>query len=206
MAGPDLGILLDDRFRPGHARCRHRQRAAGSAGRWRSPARFPVRFEGGADIGCTLREWPTSHVVKCLVFYHPDDPDALCAASRRRRCCVCSMPPGAPRTSCCWRSSPAVPKAPVDETTLARALERIYRLEIYPDWWKLPDPEQRDRLAESEHRRSSATTRIVAACCCSASTRPRTRSRRASLLPPGSRSAKDSPLAGRSSASPLAPG
>ena len=30
--------------------------------------------------------------------------------------------------------------APTDDATLARALDRIYALGVFPDWWKLPDP------------------------------------------------------------------
>ena len=37
------------------------------------PGSRPLRFEGGADIGSRLIEWPVTHTVKCLAFYHPDD-------------------------------------------------------------------------------------------------------------------------------------
>ena len=30
--------------------------------------------------------------------------------------------------------------APIDDTTLARAMARFYALGVYPDWWKLPHP------------------------------------------------------------------
>jgi hypothetical protein len=32
---------------------------------------------GACNIGSQLIDWPLEHVVKCLVFYHPDDPAAL---------------------------------------------------------------------------------------------------------------------------------
>ena len=72
----DFGILLDRRLG---------QEALDDAtgeGMWigrpiELPGSIPLRFEGGADVGCTLREWPAAHCVKCLVFYHPDDPAAL---------------------------------------------------------------------------------------------------------------------------------
>jgi 5-dehydro-2-deoxygluconokinase len=35
---------------------------------------------------------------------------------------------------------PSRSAAPIDDTTLARALERFYALGVFPDWWKLPDP------------------------------------------------------------------
>jgi 5-dehydro-2-deoxygluconokinase len=35
---------------------------------------------------------------------------------------------------------PSRSEARVDDTTLARALDRFYELGVFPDWWKLPDP------------------------------------------------------------------
>ena len=35
---------------------------------------------------------------------------------------------------------PGKSEGPVDERTLARAIERFYELGVYPDWWKLPHP------------------------------------------------------------------
>jgi 5-dehydro-2-deoxygluconokinase len=43
----------------------------------------PLRFEGGPAIGTRLRNWPAQHVVKCLVHYHPDDPEQLRAVQDR---------------------------------------------------------------------------------------------------------------------------
>ncbi|MDT1842581.1 DUF2090 domain-containing protein, partial [Acinetobacter baumannii] len=40
------------------------------------PSSRPLRLEHG-NIGSQLIDWPLEHVVKCLVFYHPDDPAAL---------------------------------------------------------------------------------------------------------------------------------
>ena len=67
---------------------------------------------------------------------------------------------------------PSRSAAPVDERTLARALDRFYALGVFPDWWKLPDPGEPGGLGADRRRRSSATIRIAAACCCWASTRP----------------------------------
>ena len=38
------------------------------------PGSRPVGFLDGPDLGSTLREWPVTHCVKCLILYHPDDP------------------------------------------------------------------------------------------------------------------------------------
>ena len=49
------------------------EHASGSAGRSRSRARgrSPSRLP---DLGSQLAEWPVEHTIKCLCFYHPDDP------------------------------------------------------------------------------------------------------------------------------------
>jgi 5-dehydro-2-deoxygluconokinase len=86
-----------------------------------------------------LREWPTRQCVKCLIFYHPDDSEALCSAQEAQALRLFDA---------CRRTShellleiiPSRSAEPVDDATLARALERFYALDIFPDWWKLPDP------------------------------------------------------------------
>jgi 5-dehydro-2-deoxygluconokinase len=98
-----------------------------------------LRFEGGADVGCTLVEWPAAHCVKCLVHYHPDDPEALRAEQEAQ---LLRLFDAARRTGhellleIIATRSPA----PVDEQTVARALDRLYRIGVFPDWWKLADP------------------------------------------------------------------
>jgi 5-dehydro-2-deoxygluconokinase len=115
-----------------------------------------LRFEGGADVGCTLREWPTAHCVKCLVFYHPDDPAALREEQEDQ---VLRLFDAARQTSheLLLEIIPSRSAAPVDDTTLARALERFYEIGVYPDWWKLPDPGSRtawDAIAATIERQN----------------------------------------------------
>jgi 5-dehydro-2-deoxygluconokinase len=135
---PDFGILLDGRLG---------QTALDDAtgdGIWigrpiELPGAIPLRFEGGADVGCTLREWPTAHCVKCLVFYHPDDPAALKAEQEAQ---VLRLFDAARQTSheLLLEIIPSRSAAAVDDATLARALDRFYEIGVFPDWWKLPDP------------------------------------------------------------------
>jgi 5-dehydro-2-deoxygluconokinase len=135
---PDFGILLDDRLGRDAL-----DQASGEA-LWigrpiEEPGAVPVRFEGGADVGCTLREWPTRHCVKCLIFYHPDDPAGLRAeqeAQAQRLFDACR------RTfhELLLEIIPSRSQAAMDDMTLARALERFYGRGICPDWWKLPNP------------------------------------------------------------------
>src|SRR6185436_13016508 len=48
------------------------------------PGSRPLAFEAGPELALALREWPTEHVAKCLVSYHPDDPPALRDAQLER--------------------------------------------------------------------------------------------------------------------------
>ncbi|TFH85669.1 5-dehydro-2-deoxygluconokinase [Billgrantia azerbaijanica] len=100
------------------------------------PSSRPLRFQHGDDLGGRLRHWPREHIIKCLVFYHPDDPVGLRldqeARLRQLYQAACDnglellievIPPN---------------REAVDDHTLARALQRFYNLGIRPDWWKLP--------------------------------------------------------------------
>ncbi len=100
------------------------------------PASRPLELEGGRSIGDRLRSWPLEHVVKCLVYYHPDDAQKLLLQQERqiqelyRACCHSGhellleiIPPQG---------------SIVADDTLGRALSRIYNLGVRPDWWKLP--------------------------------------------------------------------
>lgn len=101
-----------------------------------SPGSRPLRFEPHGNLCLQMRSWPAEHVAKCLVSYHPDDPDALrqqqlqslrdlqeASVGTGHEFLVEVIPP---------RDMPAAPD------TLARALQQIYAAGIQPDWWKLP--------------------------------------------------------------------
>ena len=141
-----MGVLLDDTY--GQAALN----AVTGRGWWigrpvEVPGSRPLELEGGRSIGSRLKSWPREHVVKCLMSYHPDDDSVLRLAQERQiqelyeACCVSGhellleiIPPS---------------DSTQDDTVLARALERFYHLEIYPDWWKLApqNPEVWARLS-----------------------------------------------------------
>ena len=103
------------------------------------PGSRPLQFEGGPNVAGTLRAWPAEHVVKCLVFYHPDDPDELHAAQDRQ---LQALYEACEQTRHELLLEVIPPKdMPSDADTLARALERIYAQGVWPDWWKLPPPD-----------------------------------------------------------------
>ena len=129
-----IGILCDDRYG------QDALNAATGRGWWigrpvELPGSNPVVFDRGRSVGTALIEWPSEHVVKCLVAYHPDDVidrrleneaqiRALCeatAASGHELLLEIIPPQGLPR--------------PPD--TILRALKRLYNLGLAPEWWKL---------------------------------------------------------------------
>ena len=47
------------------------------------PGSRPLEFESGGSLGAKLVEWPVAHTIKCLCFYHPDDPPEMKARQER---------------------------------------------------------------------------------------------------------------------------
>lgn len=131
---PRYGMLLDGRF---GARALE---AAADMPYWigrpiEEPGSRPVRFEGSPDVGMTLREWPSNHVVKCLVFYHPDD-DAEMRAQQDRQ--LLRLFDACRRTRHEFLLEIIASKhGAVDSNTVATVIDHVYTLGIFPDWWKL---------------------------------------------------------------------
>lgn len=104
------------------------------------PQSRPLEFEVGNNIAAELASWPTEHIVKCLVFYHPDDEEPMLSQQNRKlsdlyQACLHSghellleviLPEGMPE----------------QQDSLVRAMNSIYQLGICPEWWKLPAPTQ----------------------------------------------------------------
>ena len=131
------GVIVDDRYGLDVLE------AVTGTGAWIArpielPGSRPLAFEGGADVGLTLRAWPAEHVVKCLVSYHPDDEEGL---RRDQEARLVQLYEACDLTRHELLLEVIPPKEPPsDDTTLARALDRIYGQGVQPDWWKLPPP------------------------------------------------------------------
>jgi len=100
-----------------------------------SPGSRPLAFESSADVATEIVTWPYNHVVKCLVFYHPDDPLALCAQQERQ---LLRLQDACRKT----RHELLVEvissrHGTVDAQTAARAIQQLYDRGMQPDWWKL---------------------------------------------------------------------
>jgi 5-dehydro-2-deoxygluconokinase len=99
------------------------------------PGSRPLRFEFSQDIGSQLVEWPLDHTIKCLCFYHPDDPAELKAEQQQKLRTLFEAARKVGRELLI--EIIAGKHGKLDEDTIPRALEELYALGIKPDWWKL---------------------------------------------------------------------
>ncbi|KQJ45057.1 DUF2090 domain-containing protein, partial [Escherichia coli] len=99
------------------------------------PGSRPLEMEHG-NIGTQLISWPQEHVVKCLVFFHPEDAHGLRLEQEQKIAEVYH--------ACCQSGHELLLEVilpatmPRSDELYLRAISRFYNLGIYPDWWKLP--------------------------------------------------------------------
>ena len=95
----------------------------------------PLRFECGRDLGSHLVEWPVTHVVKCLCFYHPGDPEALRRQQEETLLALHEASRSIGRELLV--EIIAGKHGELRDDTVAAVLARLYALGVKPDWWKL---------------------------------------------------------------------
>ncbi|PIB26458.1 5-dehydro-2-deoxygluconokinase [Amylibacter kogurei] len=101
------------------------------------PGSLPLVFEGAASLGAEVNSWPDDHVIKCLVFYNPDDPLDL----RRTQLDQLHRLASAARLS---RHEYLIEiihteTGKMGDTATSIAMQQMYDDGLRPDWWKLPD-------------------------------------------------------------------
>ena len=100
------------------------------------PGSRPLEFEAGNHLALEMRTWPGEHVAKCLVSYHPQDPQELREAQLLR---LSELQHASAATSHEFLVEVIPPLGmPSNDSTLTEALRQIYAAGICPDWWKLP--------------------------------------------------------------------
>lgn len=131
----DTGVLVDDRYGE------EVLAALTGNGHWIArpvevPGSIPVEFECGPNVGLAIRTWPTEQIVKCLVFYHPDDAESLKRQQLER---IATLTTACKETGHELLLEIIPPERATDDAqTLVRALSQFYDAGIRPDWWKLP--------------------------------------------------------------------
>lgn len=100
------------------------------------PGSCPVEFDPRNSMGTSLLSWPDNHVVKCLVFYHPDDEMDLRLEQEHRiqelyADCVALDRELLLEVIVTSRGQAC------EDQTVANVLRRFYNLGVFPAWWKL---------------------------------------------------------------------
>ncbi|MEF0939364.1 bifunctional 5-dehydro-2-deoxygluconokinase/5-dehydro-2-deoxyphosphogluconate aldolase [Rhizobium sp. BR 362] len=103
------------------------------------PGSKPLKFEFSQDIGSQLTEWPLNHCIKCLCFYHPDDPKELKAEQQEKLRTLFEAARKVGRELLV--EIIAGKNGPLTDDTIPTAMEELYALGIKPDWWKLEPQE-----------------------------------------------------------------
>ncbi len=131
---PGFGMLLDSTYgRKAMAKAARQDFWIGRP--VEQPGSRPLDFDHLPDLGSHLVEWPIGHTVKCLCFYHPDDSDELKARQERELLRLADAARTVGRELLV--EIIAGKNGPIDDTTIATVLTRLYDLGIRPDWWKL---------------------------------------------------------------------
>ncbi|WP_419905886.1 bifunctional 5-dehydro-2-deoxygluconokinase/5-dehydro-2-deoxyphosphogluconate aldolase [Kiloniella sp.] len=99
------------------------------------PGSRPLDFDKIKDLGSHLNEWPVDHVIKCLCFYHPDDPEELKSQQETSLLRLYEAARNVGRELLV--EIIAGKNGPLDDNTISKAMQRFYDLGIKPDWWKL---------------------------------------------------------------------
>ena len=112
------------------------------------PGSVPLQFQHSDNIMETLRAWPRSHVVKCLVQYHPADPDDVRHKQEEQ---VLRL-----QAACIATDHELLLEVVPDEArgnrddAVVQSVRRFYEIGVLPDWWKLPPPKSPEHWADLE--------------------------------------------------------
>lgn len=132
-----LGVLIDDRL--GEAALQD----ATDRGWWvgrpiEQPGSCPLRFDGTHSLASQLVHWPHEQVVKCLVFYHPDDAACLRAEQDEWLQQVWEATRASGHELLLEVIPPKATLAPSDTgEAVVRAIRHFYDIGLKPEWWKV---------------------------------------------------------------------
>ena len=135
---PGYGMLLDGRLG------REALFEADALGFWLArpvelPGSRPLDFDGIADLGAHLAEWPVTHTVKCLCFYHPEDAEGLKQQQEKTLLRLYDACRTVGRELLV--EIIAGKHGRLHDETVASVVARLYEIGIKPDWWKLEPQE-----------------------------------------------------------------
>lgn len=131
----NLGLIVDDRY--GESILAKMTEKKWWLGRpVEVPASKPVEFDPQNNMGLPLLKWPKSHVVKCLVFYHPED-DIETRLAQEERVQQLYADCDALGRELLLEIISSNSDHPVTDSSVPNVLRRFYNLGVLPAWWKL---------------------------------------------------------------------
>jgi 5-dehydro-2-deoxygluconokinase len=137
------GAIVDERYgRAALARL-------AAARLWRAspvevPGSRPLAFEAHYATGAHILGWPAERVIKCLLFYRPDDEPTLREQQEERIRALYADLVALDRRLMLEIICPEREGSDdTDTRALPRAMRRLYNLGVRPDWWKL-EPQTED--------------------------------------------------------------
>jgi len=102
------------------------------------PGSRPLRFDGTRSLGSALVHWPSEHVVKCLLHYHPDDAFGLRLEQEQKVLELWEATRASGNELLLEIILPrALQVAGEEDRAVLRAVKRFYNLGVKPEWWKL---------------------------------------------------------------------
>ncbi|GAB2819856.1 5-dehydro-2-deoxygluconokinase [Comamonas piscis] len=118
------------------------------------PLSRPLQFDQTVSVASQLVAWPAEQVVKCLVYYHPDDTVALRLAQEAQLHTLWEATRASGHELLLELVPPAA-QGPHDQADagrdelVLRSIQRLYNLGFKPEWWKLAplSPPAWERLA-----------------------------------------------------------
>jgi 5-dehydro-2-deoxygluconokinase len=107
------------------------------------PGTRPLEFDPRFAASQFIASWPADRVIKCLAFYHPDEPPELRARQETQMQDLYASLLALERRMVLEIICPDIGQSG-KLNPLPRALERLYDLGIRPDWWKLKSQSPED--------------------------------------------------------------
>lgn len=130
-----LGVIVDERYGESVlARLSARQWWIGRP--VEVPGSCPLELDPRNSMGVPLLHWPASHVVKCLVFYHPDDDIQLRLQQEERVRQLYADCRDLGRELLLEVIATSKGQQ-VNDSTIPNVMRRFYNLGVLPSWWKL---------------------------------------------------------------------
>lgn len=111
---------------------------------------IPLRFATTQDFSHTLLKWPSEHIAKISITYHPDDKYVTRAEQEAMLLSLyqaCHDTNHALLVDIITLSTNSL----ITASTLSHIMQRFYELGIYPDWWQFASPADQ-RSWDSIHR------------------------------------------------------